>query len=112
MLEDRNYRLSHCIGCAAHDPGGRLGVVADLEYGSRTDRPDFLLVPRGLFRRRTLRIPVEQVMEIDLDARRVVIHGAPVGRVHWRHPAEEIEDAVEAPFGAVRESEGRPGSRM
>lgn len=91
VLEERNYRLSRCQGFAAFDPGGRIGVVADLEYASRSDRPDYLIIRRGLFRRRWLRVPVEQVVRVDLGRRVVVVHGAPGGRIRWRESAEELE---------------------
>jgi hypothetical protein len=108
MIDDRNYRLSHCAGFAAYDPGGRIGVVANLRYDSRSDRPDFLVVRRGLLRRRMISIPVEQVVEIDMAARRVVVHGAPVGRIRWRQSDEEIEEAARAPFVSVRRRDIRP----
>lgn len=99
MIQDRNHRLSHCAGFAVFDPGGRIGVVRKLEFGLRSDRPDFLAVRRWQgFRRSTIRIPVEQVVEIDLEQRRVLVHGAPVGRVRWEQPAaEEVERAVVVP---------------
>jgi hypothetical protein len=95
QIEDRNYRLSRCVGLAVFDPGGRIGVVAELKFGSRTDRPDSLVVRKGRLRRRWIRVPVEQVVEVDLQQRRVLVHGAPVGRTRWREPApEEVEQSV------------------
>lgn len=108
MIDERNYRLSSCVGFAAFDPGGRIGVVADLRYGSRSDRPDFLVIRRGLVRRRRISIPVEQVVEIDTAARKVVVHGAPVGRIRWSQPAEEMEGAARAPFANLQASRDRP----
>jgi len=95
VIDERNYRLSNCGGFAAFDPGGRIGVVTDLHYGSRSDRPDFLVIRRGLVRRRRISIPVEQVVEIDMAGRKVVVHGAGVGRIRWSHPAEEMEGVVQ-----------------
>lgn len=102
MLEERNQRLSRCLGFKAFDPGGRIGVVADLEYGSRRDRPDYLILRRGLFRRHRLRVPVEQVVEINLERRRVLVHGAPVGRIRWRKAVEELAERAETPLSGVR----------
>ncbi|MGH3003782.1 MAG: hypothetical protein ACRDM1_14150 [Gaiellaceae bacterium] len=107
MIEDRNYRLSHCLGFAAFDPGGRIGVVEELEYGAREDRPDYLVVRRGLLRRHRVRLSVEQIVEIDGERRRVVVHGAPVGRIRWQNAPEEILKAAEAPFAHIR---GRRGA--
>jgi hypothetical protein len=95
QIEDRNYRLSRCAGFAAFDPGGRIGVVTKLEFGSRSDRPDSLVVRLGRIRRRSIRVPVEQVFDVDLERRRVLVHGASVGRIRWQQPAaEEIEQAA------------------
>lgn len=101
MLDDRNSRLSRCAGFAVFDPGGRIGRVAELEFGAREDRPDYLIVRRGLIRRSWIRVPVEQVVEIDPERRRVVVHGASAGRVRWRIP-EELRDAAETPLAGVR----------
>jgi hypothetical protein len=95
QIEDRNYRLSHCAGFAVFDPGGRIGVVAKLEFESRSDRPDFLVVRRGWIRRRAIRVPVEQVVEVDLERRHVLVLGAPVGRISWEQPVpDEVEQGV------------------
>jgi hypothetical protein len=97
VIQDRSYRLSHCAGFAVFDPGGRIGVVSDLVFRSRSDRPDVLLVRRRFRLRRTLGIPVEQVVDVDLERRRVHVHGAPVGVVEWQQPAtEEVEQAAVA----------------
>ena len=101
MVADRNYRLSHCAGFGVFDPGGRIGVVDRLEYGSRRDRPDYLVVRRGLLRRHRLRVPVEQVVEVDLERRRVLVHGAPVGRLRWRSPVEDVDERAELPLASV-----------
>lgn len=108
MIDERNSRLSSCVGFAAFDPGGRIGVVAELRFGSRSDRPDFLVIRRGLLRRRRISIPVEQVVEIDMADRKVVVHGAPVGCIRWSQPAEESGGAARAPFANVRGAGDRP----
>jgi hypothetical protein len=107
VIDERNYRLSSCVGFAAFDPGGRIGVVADLRYGSRSDRPDFLVIRRGLVRRRRISIPVEQVVEIDTAGRKVVVHGAAVGRIRWSQSSKEMEGAARAPFASLRGSGDR-----
>jgi hypothetical protein len=104
-LEERNHRLAHCTGFAVFGPGGRIGAVSELWYGSRRDRPDFFVVRRGLFRRRTMSIPVEQVVEIDTQARKVVLHGAPVGRIRGR-PGEALERVAAGPRCATPATRG------
>ena len=108
MIDERNYRLSSCVGFAAFDPGGRIGVVADLHYGSRSDRPDFLVIRRGLIRQRRISISVEQIVEIDMAGRKVVVQGAAVGRIRWSHPTEDMEGAARAPFTNLQASRDRP----
>lgn len=111
MVVDRNYRLSHCLGFKVFDPGGRIGTVTGLEYGSREDRPDSLLVRRGLLRRRRFRVPVEQVVEVDLDRRRVLVHGASAGRVRWESPAVEADGAAGVPVARLRALGDREAGR-
>lgn len=111
MIDERNYRLSSCLGFAAFDPGGRIGFVADLRYGSRSDRPDFLVIRRGRVRRGKISVPVEQVVEIDMAGRKVIVHGAAVGRIRWSHPAEEMEGAATAPFANLHASRDRSEQR-
>jgi hypothetical protein len=54
------------------------------------DRPDYLIVPRRLplLRGNPIRVPVEQVVEVDLECRRVVVYGAPVGPIRWKQAQE------------------------
>jgi hypothetical protein len=90
ITDDHAHPLSACVGYDAFDPGGRIGVVAEVEYGTRRDVPDHLVIRRGMFRRRHVRVPAESVIDVDVERRRVVVHGAPVRRMRWRSPAEDV----------------------
>lgn len=51
---DREYWLSQCIGFTVDSDDGRIGVVEELRFLSRADRPDHLIVRGGRFGRRQL----------------------------------------------------------
>lgn len=57
-------------------------------------------------------MPIDQVVEIDHDRRCVVVHGAPVRRMRWRAPAENLGDAVETPLAQARDSVEQPLSTL
>jgi hypothetical protein len=61
---DRDYWLSHADGFAVDAARGRVGVVEEVRFGSRIDRPDFLVVRAGRFGRRRLLVPVEDVEQV------------------------------------------------
>jgi hypothetical protein len=61
---DRDYWLSRCHGFTVEDDDGFVGVVQQLEYRTRVDAPDILLVRQGRFRHRTTRIPTTAVTDI------------------------------------------------
>jgi hypothetical protein len=44
---DENYWLGHCEGFQVDGPGGRVGIVEHVVYGSRVDRPDVVAVSWG-----------------------------------------------------------------
>ena len=65
--------------CAAFEvicPDGRIGVVEAVLEGP-TGEPEELAVRAGLFSRRILFIPVEEVVEVDPGARRVLLDRPP-----------------------------------
>lgn len=70
---DRDYWLSRCQDFHVLSPEGPIGVVQEIRYGSRQDRPDVLIVRSGLFGRRVLVIPVERVQEIIPREQRIVL---------------------------------------
>ena len=73
---DLDYRLCRCEGFRVDSPGGRVGVVQEVHFRSRVDRPDVLAVRTGLLAPLLL-IPVEEVAEVSLGDERVVLLRAP-----------------------------------
>ncbi len=71
----RDYWLGRCTGYRVEAPGGRVGTVESLRFGSRHDRPDFLVVRAGALRPRFVVVPVDDVEEIVPARRRVVLAG-------------------------------------
>ena len=44
---DFDYRLCRCEGFRVDSPGGRVGIVEEVHFRSRIDRPDVLVVRTG-----------------------------------------------------------------
>jgi hypothetical protein len=76
---DRRSRLlARCDGFDVEAPEGPVGFVEGLRFGSRIDCPDLLEVRGGRFGRQLLLVPIEEVDEIRLADRCVVLRSAPV----------------------------------
>ena len=73
---DLDYRLCRCEGFRVDSPRGRVGVVEEVRFRSRIDRPDVLAVRTGLVGGLVL-IPANEVDEVSLAEERVVIRHAP-----------------------------------
>jgi hypothetical protein len=73
----REYWLCRCEGFEVGSPAGRIGVVEGLRFLSRVDQPDLLEVRSGLFGRRLLLLPVEEVESISSGEERIVLRAAP-----------------------------------
>ena len=73
---DHDYWLCRCEGFRVDAPVGRLGLVEAVRFGARLDRPDELLVRRGLLRNRTLAVPVSDVEEVVPRQQRLVLRRA------------------------------------
>jgi hypothetical protein len=73
---DLDYRLCRCEGFDVDSPDGRVGVVQEVHFYSRIDRPDALAVRTG-FLGRLLMIPVDDVAEVSLRDERVVLRRVP-----------------------------------
>jgi hypothetical protein len=56
--------LAQAEGFVVEGSNGRLGVVEELRFESRADRPDALVVRAGRFARRRLVIPVDAVEDV------------------------------------------------
>jgi hypothetical protein len=70
---DRSYWLGRCEGFRVESSDGRVGVVAEVLFSSRIDRPDALVLRAGLFGRRTLVVPVDEIAEISPREKRVTL---------------------------------------
>jgi hypothetical protein len=67
----RDYWLSRCRGFRVDAAGGRRWHVGAVLFGSRLDRPDFLVIRQGALRPRRATVPVDDVVEIDPPDRRL-----------------------------------------
>jgi hypothetical protein len=74
---DRDYWLSHCEGFTVMSSAGRVGVVKEVRFRSRADRPDVLVVRAGLLGRRTILIAIDDVDEVIPREKRIRLRGAP-----------------------------------
>jgi hypothetical protein len=71
-----DYWLGRCQGFRV-DSHGRVGVVEEVRYASRCDRPDVIVVRPGRLRGVLLIVPVEEVAEIFPGRELVVLHTSP-----------------------------------
>jgi hypothetical protein len=78
----RDYWLCRCQGFRVRSRGKQLGIVEEVRYRSRLDRPDSVVVRGGLFGTRRLVIPVAAVEEIVPRQQQLVVRpaGADEGR--------------------------------
>jgi len=74
---ERDYWLCRCEGFAVESPTGRTGVVKGVRFLSRVDQPDLLEVRAGLFARRLLLIPADEVEDIFATEQRLVLRSTP-----------------------------------
>ena len=72
----RDYWLHRCEGFRVASAGREIGTVRGLRFKGSLE-PDQLEVRTGLFGRRVLLIPVEQVEELLPKEKRVVLHASP-----------------------------------
>ena len=70
-----DYWLCHSEGFRVDTPSGRLGIVEEVRFRSRHDRPDELVVRGGIFGRRVVNVPVAQVEQVEPRTRRIALAG-------------------------------------
>jgi hypothetical protein len=92
-----DYWLRRCEGFRVDSPDGRVGVVEEVRYVSRSDRPDVIVVRAGLFGRLRLLVPVGEIAKIVPDEERVALRRPP-----RRRRAEGVAAGFER-LGAHRE---------
>jgi hypothetical protein len=68
----RDYWLRRCEGFRVEGPGGRIGHVRGIRFGSAGE-PEVLEVRAGLLGRRTLLISVAEVSAIEPEDKRLVL---------------------------------------
>lgn len=73
----RGYWLRRCEGFVVETPTKRIGRVAGIRYGERSNEPAVLEVRAGLFGRRMLLISVDDISEIAPETRRIVLQDRP-----------------------------------
>lgn len=73
---DRDYWLAHCHGFSVVAAGHRLGIVEEVRFLSRVDRPDALVLRSGTFRLRRSLLPVASVEQVHPRSRQIAVHAA------------------------------------
>jgi hypothetical protein len=64
ILYDNDYWLCRCEGFHVDRSTERLGVVTEVRFRSRLDRPDELVVRGGMLGNRVQVIPVQEIAEV------------------------------------------------
>jgi hypothetical protein len=67
----RDYWLGHCEGFRVEDEARTLGIVE--EVVGPDDEPEVLVIRGGLFANRVYAVPVDDVLEIEPHAERIVL---------------------------------------
>ena len=81
---DDDYWLCRCDGFRVDGPSGRIGIVADVRFRSRLDRPDELVVRGGLLGNRVTIVPVNEITKILPRHARIVVSGGHEQPTHDR----------------------------
>jgi hypothetical protein len=79
---DEDYWRSHCHGFQARTPERGLGVIREVRFLSRLDRPDELVVCSGLFGHREEIVPVGEITEVVPYEERIYLRSAPRATAH------------------------------
>jgi hypothetical protein len=69
----RGYWLRRCEGFVVETATKRVGRVAGIRYGERSNEPAMLEVRAGFLGRKLLLIRVEDISEIDSAANRIIL---------------------------------------
>jgi hypothetical protein len=93
-----DHWLRRCEGFRVDAPHGRVGVVEEVRYASRFDRPDVIAVRAGLLGRLLLIIPIGEIAEILPKEERIVVRRSPRPTA-----TERLRDL---------RGHGRPGGRL
>jgi hypothetical protein len=74
---DTDYWLCRCEGFRVDTPTRRLGIVEEVRFKTRLERPDTLVVRGGLLGSRVLLVPVSDVKDVVPRQQRLVLARAP-----------------------------------
>jgi hypothetical protein len=74
---DTDYWLCRCEGFKVERAGTPLGIVEEVRYRSRPDRPDVLVVRGGRFGTRSFEVAVEEIDKLLPRQGRVLLRPAP-----------------------------------
>ena len=74
------YWLRRCEGFLVETPTRRVGRVAGVRYGERSNEPAVLEVRAGFLGRKLMLIRVEDVSEITPESKRVILRDPEEGR--------------------------------
>ena len=94
---DTDYWLCRCEGFRVDAAAQRLGVVEEVRFRARLDRPDVLVVRGGLLGSRVLPVPVTEVKEVIPREQRLVLARPPEERAY--EPIQRIRTYLAATFG-------------
>ena len=72
-----DYWFRRCEGFLVETQTGRIGRVAGIRYGERTNEPEMLEVRSGLFGRTVLLISIEDITEVDPEKGLLVVADRP-----------------------------------
>ena len=70
----RDYWLRRCEGFRAETPTRRLGRVAGVRYGAKTNQPELLELRAGFLGHRLLLVNVQEVVRVVPEQRRILVN--------------------------------------
>ena len=65
--------LADCRGFGVYGPSAQIGVVEDIRLDRESGRPSLLSVRAGLLGSWLVHVPVDEVDEVSVDERRIVL---------------------------------------
>ena len=68
--------LARCRGFGVYGPSARIGVVEDVRLDRESGRPALLSVRAGLLGSWLVHVPVDEVDEVSIDERRIVLRSS------------------------------------
>jgi hypothetical protein len=79
---DEDYWLSHCQGFQVRTEERPVGVIREVRFLSRLDRPDELVVCGGWFGHREQILPVDEVRDVVPQEERIYLRSAAQASPH------------------------------